>query len=236
MRVLGLIPARGGSKGIPRKNIRKLNGKPLLIYTAEAALASKLLDRVVLSTEDEEVAAVGRSCGIEVPFLRPFELAQDTSPTLPVVQHAIEYFSEMGDVYDAVCILQPVTPLRSSQVIDACISMMSDSGADTVITISKVPVQYNPHFVYFKNEAGALDYAMGGRTKPVRRQDVADSYVREGSVYLTTVDTIKNLNSLFGEKVLGLEISPEDSVNIDSQDDWDRAEIILRARDENPGS
>lgn len=231
MRVLGLIPARGGSKGIPNKNIRRLNGRPLLSYTADAALASKLLNRVVLSTEDEEIAAVGRDCGLDVLFLRPVELAQDTSPTLPVIQHAVNYLSEMGENYDVVCLLQPVTPLRSSQVIDGCISLMSGSGADTVITISKVPTQFNPRFVYFLNDEGVLEYSMGGQTKPIRRQDVPDAYVREGSVYLVTLDTIKQKNSLFGDKVLGYEINPEDSVNIDDQDDWDRAETMLRSRD-----
>src|SRR5829696_7006130 len=103
MRVLGLIPARGGSKGVPRKNIKLLCGKPLLAYTAESARASKLLTRVILSTEDDEIAEVGRKLGIDVPFMRPAELAEDTTPTLPVVLHAVEALESDGEYYDAVC-------------------------------------------------------------------------------------------------------------------------------------
>src|SRR5689334_14541306 len=102
MTVLGLIPARGGSKGIPRKNIRPLGGKPLLQYTAEAALASRRLTHVALSTDDEEIARVGRACGLDVPFLRPAELAQDATPMLPVVQHTLRWFEARGRRFDAV--------------------------------------------------------------------------------------------------------------------------------------
>ncbi|MGH9901714.1 MAG: cytidylyltransferase domain-containing protein, partial [Pyrinomonadaceae bacterium] len=107
MRVLGLIPARGGSKGVPRKNIRALCGKPLLQYTAEAALSARSLARVILSTEDAEIADVGRRCGLEVPFVRPAELAEDTTPMLPVVQHALAQMEKDGESFDAVCLLQP---------------------------------------------------------------------------------------------------------------------------------
>src|ERR1043166_8417625 len=120
MRVLAIITARGGSKGIPRKNIRLLAGKPLLQYTAEAALAAKQLERVILSTEDEEIAQVGKICGLEVPFLRPPELARDDTPTLPVLQHAVNALEKTGARFDAICLLQPTAPLRQSNDIDAC--------------------------------------------------------------------------------------------------------------------
>src|SRR6266516_4625509 len=111
-RVLGIITARGGSKGIPRKNIRLLGAKPLLQYTAEAAFGAKRLARVILSTEDEEIADVGRQCGLEVPFLRPSALARDDTPTLPVLQHAVRALEEGGESYDAICLLQPTNPFR----------------------------------------------------------------------------------------------------------------------------
>src|SRR5262245_13926725 len=129
MNVLGLIPARGGSKGVPRKNIKPLAGKPLLNYTAEAALSSQKLTRVILSTEDEEIAEVGRACGIEVPFLRPAELAQDTTPTLPVVQHALQFLEAMGSHFDAVCLLQPTNPFRRTVDIDNCIELLESGQA-----------------------------------------------------------------------------------------------------------
>src|SRR5262249_10704611 len=121
MRVLGLIPARGGSKGVPRKNIKLLCGQPLLSYTAREALASRKLSRIILSTEDQEIATVGRECGLEVPFLRPSELAEDNTPTLPVAQHAMRWMEQSGDRFEALCLLQPTNPLRRTEDIDACI-------------------------------------------------------------------------------------------------------------------
>src|SRR5581483_400682 len=156
MRVLGLIPARGGSKGVPRKNIRLLGGKPLLAYTAEAALAAQRLTRVVLSTDDEEIAAVGQSFGVEVPFLRPVELAQDNTPTLPVVQHALRWFEEHDTRFDAICLLQPTSPLRRAADIDASIELLERSDADTVISVLPVTLEYNPPWFYSQNKAGWL--------------------------------------------------------------------------------
>src|SRR5437773_5111592 len=127
MTVLGLVPARGGSKGIPRKNIRLLGGKPLLQYTAAAALAARRLTHVALSTDDEEIAAVGRSCGLDVPFIRPQALAHDSTPMLPVVQHALRWFEAHGRRFDAVCLLQPTNPLRVSAHIDCCIDLLAES-------------------------------------------------------------------------------------------------------------
>ncbi len=137
--VLGLIPARGGSKGVPRKNLRLLCGKPLLQYTAEAALAARRLSRVILSTDDEEIAAIGRRCGLEVPFLRPAELAADDSSTLPVVQHAVRWMESHMARFEAICLLQPTTPLRRAEDIDACIVLLEQSGADSVVTVLQSP-------------------------------------------------------------------------------------------------
>src|SRR5579885_499275 len=130
-RVLGVIPARGGSKGIPRKNIRLLHGRPLLSYTAEAALSARLLSRVILSTDDEEVAEVGRRCGLEVPFLRPPELATAGAPTLPVVQPAGRALAQNGGRLGAVWLLRPTKPLRRPEHIDGCIELLVKSGADS---------------------------------------------------------------------------------------------------------
>src|SRR5438105_3691856 len=134
MKVLGVIPARGGSKGVPRKNTRLLCGKPLLQYTAEAALLSRRLSRVILSTGDDEIAQVGRGCGLDVPFMRPRELAQDDTPMLPVVLHAVLWLEEQGDTYDAVCLLQPTNPLRRAEDIDGAIGLLQQGGADSAVT------------------------------------------------------------------------------------------------------
>ncbi len=166
MKVVGLVPARGGSKGIPRKNICVLCNRPLLFYTAEAALAARHLSRVILSTEDEEIAEIGRRCGLEVPFLRPVELARDDIPTLLVAQHAVRFLEQEGERYDAVCLLQPTNPLRRPEHIDACINLLIEREADAVVTVLPVPHKYNPHWVYFQREKGML-YLSTGEREPI---------------------------------------------------------------------
>jgi len=229
MRVLGLVPARGGSKGIPRKNIRLLAGKPLLQYTAEAALAAKQLDRVVLSTDDAEIAEIGRGCGLEVPFMRPIELAQDDTPTLPVVQHALITLNNAGDCFDAICLLQPTHPLRQSKTIDACIELLWTAEADSVITILPVPDKYNPHWVYFMNEHGHLNLSTSESAPIPRRQALPAAFHREGSVYVTRQSVVLESHSLYGQAVVGYIVDPTTAVNIDGPDDWAQAERLLAA-------
>ena len=230
MNILGLIPARGGSKGVPRKNIRPLGGKPVLQYTAEAALGSAGLYRVVLSTDDEEIAEVGRACGLDVPFMRPADLAADASPTLPVMKHAVEYVEASGDRVDAICLLQPTNPMRSTGVIDACLGLYEKVRADCVITVLPVPDKCNPHWVYFRDDDGALRLSTGEATPIPRRQDLPPAFHREGSVYITRRDVLMKQSSLFGELVVGYEIDPHETVNIDSLEDFERAERMMAAR------
>lgn len=226
MRVLGLIPARGGSKGVPRKNVRPLLGRPLLAYTAEAALGAALLDRVVLTTDDEEIATVGRQLGLDVPFIRPPHLASDTAPMIATVQHAVANLRASDDLYDAVCLLQPTTPARSSAVIDECVEHLDRSGADAVVTLLPVPSEHNPHWVYVRTPSGALTLATGESTPIARRQDLPPAFHREGSVYVTRTAVVEE-GSLYGERVEGVVLDPASSVNIDTVEDWDRAERLL---------
>jgi len=230
MRVLGLIPARGGSRGIPRKNVRLMGGKPLLQHTAEAALGARGVTRVVLSTEDEEIAALGRQCGVEVPFRRPLELAQDDTPTLPVVVHAVSWLEGVGDCFDAVCVLQPTHPLRRPEDIDACVDLLTRTDADAVVTVLRVPPQYNPHWVYFVDEGGNLRLALGAREPLPRRQDLPLAFHREGSVYVTRRDVVMKQHTLYGERLVGYELDAGQSVNIDVREDWERAERLLGER------
>lgn len=227
MNVLGIIPARGGSKGVPRKNIKLLRGKPLLAYTAECALRSRLLSKVVLSTDDKEIADIGKSLGLEVPFLRPAELAEDTTPTLPVVLHAMYQMEELGESFDAVCLLQPTNPLRRVEDIDACIQLLEKSGADSVISILPVPHTYNPKWVYWKNSNGEMTLSTGEREPVARRQDLPPSFHREGSVYVTRTEVLVTKQSLYGQKVQGYEVLPEFSANIDTLDDWEEIETRI---------
>jgi len=230
MRVLGLIPARGGSKGIPRKNIKLLGGKPLLQYTAESALASSKLARVVLSTDDQEIAEVGRRCGLDVPFLRPPELATDQTPTLPVVRHALQWLEDHGDHFDAVCLLQPTNPLRESEDIDGCLDLLERTDADAVVSVLPVPAEHNPHWVYFEVEGGCLRLSTGESNPIARRQDLPGAFHRDGSVYACRTQVVMEKNSLYGERLVGYLMDLDRSVNIDGPEDWNRAVLALSSR------
>src|SRR2546430_4022808 len=179
MRVLGLIPARGGSKGVPRKNLCVIAGKPLLEYTAVAALDAHRLSRIVLSTEDEEIAEVGRHYGVEVPFLRPKALAQDTTPMLPVVQHALRMLTAAGDRFDAVCLLQPTNPLRRASDIDQAIGLLERTGADSVISFVEVGDTHPARMKYLTAEGRVIDPPFAEEVEGQRRQDLPQLYLLE---------------------------------------------------------
>ncbi|MEZ5365633.1 MAG: acylneuraminate cytidylyltransferase family protein [Bryobacterales bacterium] len=225
MRVLGLVPARGGSKGIPGKNIKPLAGKPLLAYTAETALQSRLLDRIVLSTDSEEIAAVGRRYGLDVPFLRPAELAADASPTLPVVRHALEWYAARGERFDALCLLQPTTPFRKTADIDGCVRLLAESDADAVVSVTQVPDEFNPHWVYFRGADGSIGVSTGEAAPIPRRQELPPSFHRDGSLYVTRTRVLLEQNSLYGDRVLGY-VTAGGGVNLDTPEDWARAEAL----------
>jgi CMP-N,N'-diacetyllegionaminic acid synthase len=226
MRVLGIVPARGGSKGIPGKNVRPLGGKPLLVHTAEAALAARLLSRVVLTTDDEKIAEVGRACGLEVPFLRPAELAMDDTPTLPVLQHVVAELEKAGDRFDAVCLLQPTSPFRRAGDIDGCIELLESAGLDAVVSVLPVPPEHNPHWVYFRDGDGLLRLATGEDQPIPRRQELPPAFHRDGSIYVTRRDVLMEENSLYGRRLGGF-FADSQSVNLDTPADWERAERLF---------
>jgi CMP-N,N'-diacetyllegionaminic acid synthase len=230
MRVLGLVPARGGSKGIPRKNIRTLQGRPLLAYTADAARESQVLTRTILSTDDPEIAEAGRQCGLEVPFIRPEEFARDDTPSLAVVQHALKWLEELRESYDVVCLLQPTHPLRRGSDIDGCVELLVRECADSVITVVPLGPEYNPYRVYLRTDSGELQLATGKAAPIYRRQELPAAFRREGSVYATRVPVVLEGNSLYGSRILGYPVEASRSVNLDNFEDWSRAEAMLASR------
>ena len=230
MKVLGLIPARGGSKGVPRKNIRPMCGRPLLAYTAEEALKAKTLMKVVLSTEDEEIAEIGRKSGLSVPFMRPVDLAQDSTPSISVVIYTLLKLQELGEKFDAVCLLQPTNPLRRAVDIDACVNLLANSDADAVVSVLPVPHEYNPKWVYWLDSENQMRLTSGDLEPVSRRQDLPPAFHRDGSIYLTGTDTIFRRGSFYGRRTLGYKINPDYSANIDTEDDWKRAEKRISAR------
>lgn len=222
-RVLGLVPARAGSKGVPGKNTRVLAGRPLLAHTAEAATAARSLDRLVLSTEDPAIAALGESLGLEVPFLRPAELADDTTPMLAVLQHALEALAD--DTIQVVCLLQPTCPFRAPGLIDRCVARLDESGADAVVTMVPVPAEHNPHWVYERGDDGRLRLATG-ETDPIgRRQDLPPAFHRDGSVYVWRAAAIR-AGRPYGDHLEAEVLDPTRTVNIDTPADWARAEAL----------
>lgn len=231
MKILGVIPARGGSKGVPGKNIKFLGGKPLLAYSYEAAKNSRKLDDCILSTDDEEIAEVGKSLGLSVPFLRPSELATDSAPTLLSLVHALEYFRNRGVQYDAICLLQPTSPFRPVNLIDVAIDKFLSTGADSLVTVLPVPDHYNPHWVFEPNQGGFLKIATGENNLISRRQDLPPAYIRDGSIYLIRTEIIL-LGSLYGNSISYLTNDPEYYVNIDTPEDWKKAEQWISVNEE----
>ena len=193
-------------------------------YTVQSALESQLLTRVILSTDDPEIMAVGRDLGIEVPFERPSELAADNSPTLAVLLHAIDYFSSREVFFDAVCILQLTSPFRRKGIIDEAIQLMMDQDSDSVISVLPVPHEFNPHWVFEPNDQGYLRIATGEEMIIPRRQELPASYYRDGGLYLTKTQVLTGQRSLYGSRV-GYVLGDESThVNLDTMADWAVAE------------
>jgi CMP-N-acetylneuraminic acid synthetase len=223
MRALAVIPARGGSKGLAAKALRLLGGRPLLAHTAEAALASRRVAKVILSTDDEAIAEVGVTLGLDVPFMRPHELAADDTPMLPVLQHALG--AVRGQGFDVVVLLQPTSPLRRADHVDAALALLDRTGADSVVSVVEVPHQYNPLSVLVVDGDRARPYSDG--PMPTRRQDKPRVFARNGPAVLAVKASVVEGGSLYGQDSRALVMSPLESVDIDNQDDLDYAEFLL---------
>jgi len=230
--VLALVPARSGSKGIPDKNIRPLAGRTLLEYAAQAASASAVVDRLVLSTDSERVAAEGRRAGLEVPFIRPAELAQDDSPMLPVIDHAVEFLAQRGWEAEIIVLLQPTSPLRTPAHIRDAVQQLRDSRADSVVTVVEVPQHLSPDYV-MRIDEGRLTPFLPEGLRVLRRQDARPAFVRDGTVYAFWTRTLRETRSIYGQNCRPLVVPARESITIDSQDDWQDAERRLAAAPRN---
>lgn len=227
MRILGIIPARGGSKGIPGKNIKPLGGKPLLEYTFESAEKATSLTKVILSSDDKKIISLAQKIGLEAPFIRPDFLAEDTTPSIEVILHALEFFKSKGIVFDAVCLLQPTTPFRQQNIIDIAVQKFVQENHDSLISVREIPHQHNPHWC-FKEENGSLRVATGEANIISRRQDLPKAFHRDGAIYITKTEVLLNQHSLFGNSIGYVETTKFPYVNIDDLSDWKEAERILK--------
>lgn len=233
MKILGIIPARGGSKSVPRKNIKDLGGKPLIAWTIEAAKESGVCDRIILTTDDTEISGVGKKWGAEAPFMRPAELAEDKTPTLPVVQHAVVWLKENeGYEPDAVMILQPTTPFRQPEHIRGAVELLEKTNADSVVGVAEIPGNYNPHWAFRVEDDLAATLYLGGpiKSRIKRRQDLPKAYSPNGAIYLFRPKFLFDGAdpNFYGNDVRAYITEEKYCVNIDSPEDWEFAENAVR--------
>lgn len=229
MHILGVIPARGGSKSIPHKSIVPLGGKPLLAWTAEAALQARGLRRVILSTDDPVIAAVGRSFGLDVPFLRPVEMARDQSPAIDLIRHALTWLEEHESARpDAVMLLQPTSPLRNAQHIDAAVDLLTSTGADSVVSVVPVPHQFNPVSVLKLVDGRLVPFVEGPLI--TRRQDKPVVFARNGPAIVLTRRPILEQGRLYGPDCRPLIMAADESADIDEPRDLEYVEHLLARR------
>jgi CMP-N-acetylneuraminic acid synthetase len=227
MKILGVIPARGGSKGVPRKNIKILGDLPLIVYTIRAALNSNI-SRLIVSTEDEEIAEVSLKYGAEVPFKRPFELSQDNSKSIDVaINGLIEAEKFFKEQYDAIMMLQPTTPFRITDDINNSIEMfLNDSEADSVISVVDVE-GHHPARMKFINNNVLIDPVFCENYENQNRQELEPMFIRNGAIYLTKRRTLLQ-GSFKGYKSLAYKMPSNRSINIDNQNDFDYAKWLLQ--------
>jgi len=238
MNILGIIQARGGSKGVPGKNIKGLKGKPLIAWTIEEAKRSKFITRLIVSTDDEEIAKIACEYGAETPFMRPSEYASDKAKSLGLLQHALNWLKENENYKTDILVqLKPTNPLRTAEHIDKCVEVYKrHNDLDAVITVTKSPAHplkcwsveeeylqpFVPEDVYGINEAAKQP-----------RQSLPEAYVNNSCVHVINPITILKKKSSIGKKVVGVIMDRKEAVNIDDEFDFEIAELLMKKRDKN---
>ncbi|KMJ53608.1 acylneuraminate cytidylyltransferase [Vogesella sp. EB] len=213
--LLALITARGGSKGLPRKNVLPANGKPLIAWTVTAALEAQYVDRVVLSTDDDEIMSVATAWGCEVPFRRPSELASDTASSMDVVLHALDQLPD----HSFIALLQPTSPLRTGTDIDAAFALLQSSGAPSCVSVCEA--EQSPYWMYRLGENGRLQSLLPERSTASRRQDLPAVYVLNGAIYIARVDWLRTTKSFLAEDSIAYVMPRERSIDIDNAEDFE---------------
>jgi len=221
LRVLGLIPARGGSKGLPRKNVLPLAGRPLIAWTVAAAQGSRYLDRVVLSSDDDEIMAAAGQAGCEVPFRRPADCATDQATTLDVARHAIGQLPG----FDVLVVLQPTSPLRSAADIDATLERLAEHSAASAVSVTE-PAK-SPYWSYRMADDGRLQALLDGELAKKRRQDLPAAYVLNGAVYAARIDWLLAQGGFVGDDTVAHVMPAERSLDVDTALDLKLVELCL---------
>lgn len=220
-----VITARGGSKGVPKKNIKDLNGKPLIAYTIEAALNSGVVDKVIVSTDSKEIAAVAESYGAEVPFLRPEHLATDGAKSIDVILHAVEWLENNDQKYEYVLLLQPTSPLRNSQDIANACNLIIENDYDSIISVMEAP--HNPD-TYFVLENGLINEQSIRKVAHVNRQTQETYYKINGAIYCVNWEQLKKHKTWYLANTLAYTMPKERSVDVDDLLDFELVELLLQ--------
>jgi N-acylneuraminate cytidylyltransferase/CMP-N,N'-diacetyllegionaminic acid synthase len=230
MNVLAVIPARGGSKVIPDKNIRDLGGKPLIAWTILTALEAGGVDRVIVSTDSHRIAETARAYGAQVPFLRPAELAQDDTPGIAPILHAAQWCLE-NEPYqpDYVLCLQPTSPFRSPEDIDQAIELAREKEADSVVSVT--PVEHHPHWMQLVDEQGKLVDFIAGGSSVNKRQDMPPVYALNGAIYLVRLEILLEQVTFFTTDTYAYIMPPERSMDIDTPWEMHLAELVMKDRE-----
>lgn len=233
MSIIAVIPARGGSKGIPRKNLVRIAGQPLIAYSIDAARNATSVNRVIISTDDSEIADVARELGAEVPFLRPLELANDNAPMLGVLGHALAWLESQAVTVEALVLLQPTSPLRTACHVEEAIALFRSEPASSVVSVVEVPHQFNPVSVMKLSAEGNLVPFYNNQIIANRRQDKPKVFARNGPVVLVCHPNTIRSGELYGSNCKPYFMSEEDSLDIDSLSDLYLAENLLTTRQKN---
>jgi N-acylneuraminate cytidylyltransferase/CMP-N,N'-diacetyllegionaminic acid synthase len=227
-KILALIPARGGSKGLPGKNIKMLSGKPLIAWSIEQALASRYIDKVVVSTESEKIASVARRYGAEVPFMRPKSLAVSSAIIVDVLIHALNSLEKKGCRFDFIMLLQPTSPLRNSEDIDAVIRLLFRKNAQSVVSIC--PTEYHPYWIKQLSKGGLMNNFIAKKVRNKNRQDLPLFYRLNGAIYLVSVKFLRKTMDIYGKATYPHIMPLERSVDIDTYIDFELAELLMSKR------
>ena len=227
-KIICIIPARGGSKGVPKKNIKILNGKPLLQYSYEFAIKLNIFNTICLSTDSKEISDIGKKIGLDTPFIRPESISTDESSSFEVVKHAIDFYKiNFNKVFDYVCLLQPTVPFRDIDVLlPKIIESINNSKVDTIISFREVPHQYNPQWLFKLDKNSKYISPIDKAGIVTRRQDLKSFYHRDGSIYIFKVKNLES-NSIYGNFIFPILLNDKNDINIDTMEDWSRAEIYL---------
>lgn len=229
-KILAIIPARGGSKGIPHKNIKLIEGKPLIAWTIKAARMSRYIDKVIVSTDDTKIASVSKKYKAEVPFLRPKRLALDSSPTIEAVIHAINFLEKKDNDFDIIVLLQPTSPLRMRYDIDNAIKLLFRKKAEAIVSVTEAFIY--PQWVNTLPANGCMKNFLSPQTANMNRPDLSKHFQLNGAVFVAFVDYVKKHRGFYGSKTFAYIMPKERSVDIDDILDFKFVEALLKNQNE----